>query len=204
MRIPVKNITNGETDADGRPILRMKVHIGEGNAILNGKSYPIELLADAEGGMTFVFLEGRDLSGKREVFRVESGSVVPRLLLNPGEDPPDDDELLERSTSGLEDLVTIANALDLKDDEPIVEGVLAILSERAELRDQVSELLPEADAKQHFATRALRAEKRINVAREALEAIMSDLRGAARHELINALNAVSEALNGPMVLGGFR
>lgn len=201
MRIPVKNITNGEVDAEGKPILRMSIHIGEGNAILNGKKYPIELLADGEGGVTFVFLEGRDLSGKREVFRVESGSVVPRLLLRPGEDPPDDDELIERAISGLNDLVEISKILGLKDNEGVIDGTLRLVGERAELREQVAELLPEADAKQHFATRALRAEKRINMAREALEAIANTPWGGAPRDLLKELQAVSEALNGPMVLG---
>lgn len=201
MRIPVKNITSGEVDAEGKPILRMSIHIGEGNAILNGKKYPIELLADGEGGVTFVFLEGRDLSGKREVFRVESGSVVPRLLLRPGEDPPDDDELIERAISGLNDLVEISKILGLKDNEGVIDGTLRLVGERAELREQVAELLPEADAKQHFATRALRAEKRISMAREALEAIANMPWGGAPRDLLKELQVVSEALNGPMVLG---
>lgn len=43
------------------------------------------------------------------------------------------------------------------------------------LRAEVADLLPEADAKQHFATRALRAEERLQWLRRELEALRARL-----------------------------
>lgn len=55
----------------------------------------------------------------------------------------------------------------------------AAIAERDRLRAQVADLLPEAEASQHFATRALRAEDRLDRLRRELEALRDDLRGDA-------------------------
>lgn len=58
----------------------------------------------------------------------------------------------------------------------------AAIAERDRLRAEVADLLPEADAKQHFATRALRAEERLDRMRRELEALRDQAR--ADHALL--------------------
>lgn len=55
----------------------------------------------------------------------------------------------------------------------------AAIAERDRLRAEVADLLPEADAKQHFATRALRAEERLDRMRRELKALQDDMRRRA-------------------------
>ena len=55
---------------------------------------------------------------------------------------------------------------------------LAIAARREydRLRAEVADLLPEADAKQHFATRALRAEERLERLRREVETLRDEMR----------------------------
>ena len=56
----------------------------------------------------------------------------------------------------------------------------AAIAERDRLRAQVTDLLPEADVKQRFATRALRAEDRLDRLRRELESLRDEAHECAR------------------------
>lgn len=89
------------------------------------------------------------------------------------------DEMRRKRDAAIAERDALQKAIDQKDDALVFKRLVGVIAERDRLRAQVTDLLPEADAKQHFATRALRAEERLQRLRRELEALRDDLRGDA-------------------------